>query len=104
MEKNGEVRITIYKWAGKKGPFRIKSKCEECDIGIPLVKDIVKRVDRDRGRVRVEVKPWLDNIFEVLWKGGWHAPIVMINGKVFSQGIVPDAKLLEETITREMER
>ena len=103
-KSDGKVKITIYEWAGKKGPFRINSKCDECDIGIPLVKDIVKRVDRDRGRVRVEVKPWLDNFFEVLWKGGWHAPIILVNGKIFSQGIIPDAKKLKEVMVRELKK
>ena len=105
MRKNdGKVKITIYEWAGKKGPFKITSPCKECDIGIPLVKDIIKRVDGDRGKVRVEVKPWLDNFFEALWKGGWHAPIILVNGKIFSQGIVPDANKLKDTIVRELRK
>ena len=38
--------------------------------------------------------PWLDNWWRILWRGAWHAPIILLNGHVFSQGIVPDVKAL----------
>ena len=103
-KSDGKVKITIYEWAGKKGPFKITSPCKECGVGIPLIKSLAKEIDSGRGKVRVEVKPWLDNFFEVLWKGGWHAPIILVNGKIFSQGIIPDATLLRKTIRRELSK
>jgi len=52
-------------------------------------------------RVSIEVKSWFNNLLPNLIKGGWHPPVVMVNGKIFSQGIVPDAKNLEIKIRHE---
>ena len=48
--------------------------------------------------VSLEIVPWLDNFWKVIWRGGWHAPILTVNGKVFSQGKVPDIPKLLSTI------
>ena len=92
-EKDRKVKLTIYRWAGKKGPFKISSECRECDITVPLVRKIANETGSE-----LEVKPWLDNFLEVLWKGGWHAPIITVSNKVFSQGVVPDEEKLKERI------
>ncbi|MDP6605846.1 MAG: hypothetical protein QF664_06260 [Dehalococcoidia bacterium] len=33
-------------------------------------------------------------MLDALKRGGWHAPVVTIDGKVFSQGVVPDEREL----------
>ena len=37
--------------------------------------------------ISFKVKPWLDNWWRIILKGAWHAPVIMVNGKVFSQGV-----------------
>ena len=79
--------VTVYPIAGRQLFFRIPdSFCRECDFTLSMV----ERVAADFADVRVTVKPWLNHLFEALWRGGWHAPVVTIDGRVFSQGIVPD--------------
>jgi hypothetical protein len=51
--------------------------------------------------IRVEVKPWLRHAFDALRRGGWHPPVVSVDGKVFSQGVVPDAAALRERLRRQ---
>ena len=90
--------ITIYPISGRQlGFLRIPHRwCEECNLTIQLVRRIVEQLGRED--VRVEVKPWLSNMFDALRRGGWHAPVVTIDGKIFSQGVVPDAEALRERL------
>jgi hypothetical protein len=36
--------------------------------------------------------------------GAWHAPVVVIEGKIFSQGVVPDRGALRESISAAIAR
>ncbi len=83
--------ITVYPFAGRQLFFRIPdSWCEECDVTLRLVNDVATEI----GDIDVRIKPWFNHLFDALKRGGWHAPVVTIDGKVFSQGVVPDeAKL-----------
>ncbi len=59
---------------------------------------VVRNVVQELGgqHIRVEIRPWLRHMFDALRRGGWHAPVVTIDGKVYSQGVVPDADALKE--------
>lgn len=81
-----KVEVIDYKWVGKWGPFKIKTQCGECDFDTALIKDMMKKEFKGKD-ISFEVKPWLDNWWRVIWKFAWHAPIIMVNGKVYSQGV-----------------
>ncbi len=96
-----EVHITQYKWEGSWGPFKIQVPCGECSATEGVIKHVIDT--RFPGApIAFEAKPWLDNWWEVLWKGGWHAPITLVNGRVISQGAVLDAGLLAYHIRKEL--
>lgn len=86
MEKsvNDSVIITQYKWAGSWGPFKIKSRCEECDLTTHHLRALIEKEFKGKN-VIFEIKPWLDNAWYCLARGAWHPPIIMINGKLFFQ-------------------
>lgn len=85
-----EIQIVIYPMTGKQGLFTIpESWCKECDLVIALVKEIIKELNME-DRVSIKIRPWF------LWAWlpflryfAWHAPLLVINGKLISQGIVP---------------
>jgi hypothetical protein len=90
-----EFYITIYRFTGKQGLFNVPKKwCEECDI----LETIVRATIRDLGigdKVKLTVKPWFLWFWQpLLTHLAWHAPILIINGKLVSQGIVPDKETL----------
>jgi hypothetical protein len=92
------LEITIYPIAGKQLWFHVPdSFCRECDLTIHMVEKVVGDVD-DPSLVRVWIRPWLRHLPEAIWRGGWHPPVVSINGKLFSQGVVPDAEALRQEI------
>jgi hypothetical protein len=90
--------VTIYPITGRQlGLLRIPHRwCEECSLTIRLVRRVVDELGRKD--VRVEIRPWLRHMFDALRRGGWHAPVVTIDGEIFSQGIVPNAEALKERL------
>ena len=86
-----KVQITIYRFSDKQGLFTIpKDWCLECDLLVDMVQDVVKELGVEE-KVDLKIRPWF------LWAWlpffryfAWHAPILVINGKLISQGIVPE--------------
>ncbi len=97
-----KVTITQYKYAGKKLIWEIKEACQECNLTTAMLKDMMKNEFKDTP-VELKIDKWLDNIFYLFFKGGWHAPVVMVDNKVFSQKIIPDRKKLEELVKKKIE-
>jgi len=88
--------ITVYPITGRQLFFRVPhSWCEECDLTIRMARRVAEQV----GDVEVTVKPWFNHLFDVLRRGGWHAPVLTIDGEIFSQGIVPDEDELRQALT-----
>lgn len=90
--------VTVYPITGRQlGPIRIPNRwCEECDLTIRTVRRAV--ADLGQQDIVVEIKPWLRHIVDAVRRGGWHAPVVTVDGKVFSQGIVPDEDALKDRL------
>lgn len=98
-----QVKITLYRWAGSKFFLEIRSGCEECDSSVQVIRDLLQTEFRC-GAVVFETKNWLDNLFECLLHGGWHAPVILLNGKLFSQGVIPDRKQLSDKIWQRLQQ
>jgi hypothetical protein len=97
----GKVTIQIYKVTGKQLFFEVPSKiCEECDLLVNMTERVVDEINDSR--INIEVKPWLNNLLSAILKQALHPPILLINGKVFSQGEVPDKSKLKERILEEL--
>ena len=90
-----KVRIQYFRWEGRFLFFRIRTRCRECDITYSILQRLSSEVFAGTP-VEIETRPWLSNWWRVILRRAWHAPIVLINRRVFSQGIVPDvSKLLK---------
>jgi len=63
------------------------------------VSEILQEVDPS-GRLRFVARPWLRHALSALIADGWHPPVVVIDGEMFSQGVVPDKDLLRERLER----
>lgn len=97
--KKKNIQITIYRFSGKQGLFSIpKGWCEECDILIALVQNTVRESNAG-DRVDIKIRPWF------LWAWlpffryvAWHPPMLIMNGKLISQGIVPKKKQIVDAL------
>lgn len=79
------IKITIFRWGGSWGPFKVKIPCGECALTQDIVRDTIEN-ELDGIPVEVETIDWLSNWWKAARYGGWHAPIVMVEGKIISQG------------------
>lgn len=91
------VNITVYKWAGSWGPFKIKVPCGECALTGDVIQDTLEQ-ELDGIPVDVETREWLSQWWKPLRRGGWHAPIVMVENKVISQGSALNRGLLTQAV------
>ncbi len=91
------VHIVQYLWAGSWGPFSIKVPCGECGLTEGIIHDVIEK-EFVGMPVTFETKEWLPNWWRIVHTGAWHAPIVMVNGTVVSQGTVVDRGLLAAAI------
>ena len=85
MKPSGGVPVTLYRWAGQWGPFCVKIPCGECTLTKDVIADTLKK-ELDGIPVRLDVREWLSEWWRPLFRGGWHAPIVIVDGRVVSQG------------------
>jgi hypothetical protein len=92
------VKITIYRWAGKKWFLQIKGECIECDLTVSQVRTLVAR--NPSWPVEWEIKPWLSYLWESLGRGGWHPPVVLVDGKLVRQGTIPTLAELQVAVRR----
>ncbi len=95
------VKITIYRWAGKKWFLRIDGECIECDLTVSQVRTMVAR--NRNWPIEWEIKPWLNHLWESLRRGGWHPPVVVVDGKLVRQGTIPTLAELQVVVRRALE-
>lgn len=96
------VRITVYRWAGKKWLLCIRSECPECDLAVAQVHSLLDA--HPDWPVSFEAKPWLSHLWESLRLGGWHAPVLVVDGRVVGQGQVPGRGELEAAVRQALSR
>ncbi len=95
------VKIRVYRRAGKKWFLRIKGECIDCDVTVSQVRTLVAR--NPGWPVEWEIQPWLSHLWESLGHGGWHPPVVLVDGKVVRRGTVPTLAELQAAIRRAFE-
>jgi hypothetical protein len=91
------VEVTVYRITGRQGIIEVPHRyCEECDLTVQLVQRVINEVGNPR--VTLTVRPWMLWFWKPLLRGGWHAPIVTVNGRIISQGVVPAIDAVSEAI------
>ncbi len=97
IAKPPPVKVVLYKWAGKWGPFKVRIPCGECALTQDILRDTFAY---ELAGVPIDfvIKDWLSNWWKPLPKGGWHAPIVMVEGRIISQGHALNRGILAEAV------
>jgi hypothetical protein len=96
-----KMEVVIYKFTGWQGLFKIpEAWCRECDL---LVRATQRALEQTgiRDSARFVIRPWFLWFWKPLRRGAWRAPILTINGRVVSQGIVPPVERIVEEMRRE---
>ncbi|GAK23114.1 LOW QUALITY PROTEIN: glutaredoxin [Vibrio sp. JCM 19052] len=79
------IKITLYRWAGSWGPFKVNIPCGECTLTKDILADTFENELADVP-VELEVKDWLSHWWEPLKLGAWHAPILVVEAKSSAKG------------------
>lgn len=91
------VQVVVYRWAGAWGPFKVRIPCGECALTRDVIADTLEH-ELAGVAVDLTVRDWLSEWWRPLARGGWHAPIVMVEGKVVSQGQTLNRGLLTQAV------
>ncbi len=91
------VNITVYRWAGEWGPFKVKIPCGECSLTKDVIADTMA-TELTGIPTELDMRDWLNEWWKPLPKGGWHAPIVIVDGKIVSQGAALNRGVLTEAV------
>lgn len=97
MNTRKPVKIKLYRWAGKWGPFKVKIPCGECSLTVDVINDTIA-TELAGIPVELETHDWLSTWWKPLRQGGWHAPIVIVEDKLVSQGHALNRGLLTEAV------
>jgi len=91
------VNITVYRWAGEWGPFKVNIPCGECSLTKDVILDTLE-TELDGIPTQLEIHDWLSQWWRPLKRGGWHAPIVLVEGRMVSQGAALNRGLLTQAV------
>lgn len=91
------IKITLYRWAGSWGPFKVNIPCGECTLTKDILADTFEN-ELAGIPIELEVKDWLSHWWEPLKLGAWHAPIIVVEGKVISQGEALNRGVLVQSV------
>ena len=93
----GKADIEIYVVTGVHGFFKIpESFCKECHLFYNAAKKAAEQVDRE---VDIEVKSYWSRFLRPLVRGGYHPPVMLVNGKKLAQGYdVPEPEEVVESL------
>lgn len=100
MEMNttiAPVKLTLFRWAVAWGPFKVNIPCGECSLTLDVIQDTLNS-ELNGIPVELEVRDWLTEWWKPLLIGGWHAPIVLVERKIVSQGAALNRGVLTEAI------
>ncbi len=97
-----DVKITVYRWAGRKWFLRIRGECIECDLVIGQAKHLLSA--HPDWPLALEIKPWLTYLWEALRHGGWHPPVILVDGQLIRQGTIPTRAEVEAAVRRALAR
>ena len=94
------VKVILYRWAGAWGPFKVNIPCGECSLTVDVIEDTFAN-ELAEIPVELETHDWLSEWWRALRVGGWHAPIVVVGGRVVSQGHALNRGVLTEAVIAE---
>lgn len=97
MNESDAVKVTLFRWAGSWGPFKVRIPCGECSLTKDVIRDTFE-CELAGVPVDLDIRDWLSEWWRPLRRGGWHAPIVVVEGRVVSQGHALNRGLLTEAV------
>jgi hypothetical protein len=95
--QTADVEIVVYVVTGNHGGIRIPEQfCRECHRFAHAAEVAADRVDAE---VNLRIASWWTHLPFALWHGGYHAPVMVVDGDRLCQGYdVPTAEQIAAAI------
>lgn len=78
------IDVRVYKFTGRQGIFTIPdSWCRECDM---FARAVDQAADQTDVPTDVRVIPWVTHVLGALRFGGYHPPVLVVDGHRVAQG------------------
>lgn len=91
--------IVIYRITDRQGLVTVPDwVCRQCSLTVAAVEQACRRADIPPEAI--DVRPWLVYLSEAWRQGARHPPVVLINGRLYSQEVVPDVGELTTHLRR----
>ncbi|MBI3375382.1 MAG: glutaredoxin [Betaproteobacteria bacterium] len=97
------ITITVFRWAGSWGPFKVIVPCGECSLTKDVILDTMAK-ELKNIPVVLDMRDGLSEWWRPLLKAGWHAPIVMVEGGIISQGSALNRGVLTRAVIEKHSR
>jgi len=83
-ESDADINVEIYVVTGKHGFLNIpEGFCKECNMFYQAAKEASEEIDRE---VDIQVKSYWTRFLRPLLRGGYHAPVMLVNSRKVAQG------------------
>lgn len=94
-----KAEIEIYIVTGFHGLVKIpESFCKECHMFVRAAQEASEKLDQE---VDIQVKSYWTRFIRPLLKGGYHPPVMLVDGKLLAQGYdVPESERIIEKLTQ----
>ena len=94
---SSDAEIEIYVVSGLQGFLRIpEGFCKECNMFYQAARQAADEVEEE---IDISVRSYWTWFPKPLLKGGYHAPVIVVNGRLLSQGYdVPDKEEIKEIL------
>ena len=95
------IHITVYlhglrlTWGSRAALRRVEN-----DRTLAAVQAVVKELGQ--GYFDVQARSWPAHCIQALWRGGRHAPVVLVGTTVYSQGCIPDRAQLRAYLNEQI--
>jgi hypothetical protein len=96
------IEIVVYDWEGRRFGLRLERLCVECALALAQANAVAAA--HPEWPVRVTRKHWLDHFWEALRHGGFHPPVILVDGHRIRQGSVPTRAELTAAVERALQR
>jgi len=91
------IKITVFRWAGSWGPFKVSIPCGECALTADVIEDTMAN-ELNGIPVELDVREWLSEWWKPLMRGGYHAPIVLVENQIIGQGGASNRGVLTQAV------
>ena len=94
-----KVKIEYFRDDGSFIFYKVKETCLECELTYSILHRLQAELFTGKD-IRIITKPFFNNFIPLLFRNGFKPPLIYVNRKLFSSGVVPNTEKLLQRIDK----